>query len=306
MSFAQSFKRIYKAVLPVSFLLAKDTLTLKLRYGSLHKTIRGYLRSLEKANSISAEQKNIAAYLENHFLPVFPYPFADKYHVKDVTVLYDEGKKLHYVLWQNKRLYFKKEFTTYDIKRAVVALMAEQDSSSAHRYLTDDFKVETGNVIVDVGAAEGNFTLGVIEQAKKVYLIEADAQWLPALQATFEPWKEKVEIICRFASDKDSSNEISIDAIYKKEGRIDFLKIDTEGSEEKVLNGAMQLIRTTKENLRLALCTYHKQHDADKFSSLLKGLNFNISFSDGYLIFFYDSNQEPPYLRKALIRAHLN
>jgi hypothetical protein len=302
MGLTQSFKKIYKTLLPIPVLKAKDEFTLKLRYASLHKAIYEYL----KTDSSSPAHTSIADYLNEHFLPVFPYPFADKYKLNDVNVLFNTKKKLHYVIWQDKPLYFKRDFTVYDIKRAVVALQTEQDNSSAHRYLTNDFSISNDSVIVDIGAAEGNFSLQAIEKAKKVFIVEADSSWHYALEATFEPWKEKVEIINKFASDKESANEIDIDSIFKKEGRIDFIKIDAEGSEQKVLDGAMQLIKTTNEKLQIALCTYHKQNDAEIFSSLLKELNFNVTFSDGYMIFFYDKNQAPPYLRKALIRATKN
>ncbi|RYZ94417.1 MAG: hypothetical protein EOP47_27885 [Sphingobacteriaceae bacterium] len=196
--------------------------------------------------------------------------------------------------------------TTYDIEKACQALFVEQHDKSPHQYLTDDFTVPDNAVFVDVGAAEGNMSLKLVEKAKKVYIIEADPTWRPALEATFEPWADKVEIICKYASDTSNANEISVDSLFEKEGRIDFIKIDVEGAEEKVIHGSVNTIKSSANTLKLALCTYHKDGDAEKFSQLLKSYNFKISFSDGYMIFPYsETYPKPPYLRKGLIRATL-
>jgi 16S rRNA A1518/A1519 N6-dimethyltransferase RsmA/KsgA/DIM1 with predicted DNA glycosylase/AP lyase activity len=48
--------------------------------------------------------------------------------------------------------------------------------------------VAEGDVVVDAGAAEGNFALSVIDKASKVYIIEGDAGWCEALRQTFLPY----------------------------------------------------------------------------------------------------------------------
>jgi hypothetical protein len=37
--------------------------------------------------------------------------------------------------------------------------MREQDPDSPHRYLTDSFTIGNDDVLADIGAAEGNFSL---------------------------------------------------------------------------------------------------------------------------------------------------
>lgn len=39
-------------------------------------------------------------------------------------------------------------------------------------YLDEDFQVEEGDVVLDVGVAEGNFSMEIIERASKIYLFE--------------------------------------------------------------------------------------------------------------------------------------
>lgn len=47
------------------------------------------------------------------------------------------------------------------------SVLMEQDEDSPHKYLTKDFNVENSDVVVDVGVAEGNFSLDIIDRVKK-------------------------------------------------------------------------------------------------------------------------------------------
>ena len=47
-----------------------------------------------------------------------------------------------------------------------------------HRYINGDIRVEQGDVIVDAGVQEGNFSLRYIEKASKAYLFECDKRWI--------------------------------------------------------------------------------------------------------------------------------
>ncbi|MEI8278537.1 MAG: FkbM family methyltransferase [Bacteroidota bacterium] len=306
MSILPSLKKIYKKYTPQFIVNTRAARQHKQLFSDLHNKVLNYLSDLQQNGAINADEKEVLSYLENHFINPIPYIFTDKYKKNIIKIFYDNKVKLEYVFWNGKKLYFKSDFVAYDIKRAVIALMEEQDAASPHRYLTNSFQVPNNSVVVDVGAAEGTFGLDIIERVKKLYLIEADPRWKNALENTFEPWKDKVEIIYKFASDASSNSTISIDDIYKKEGQIDFIKIDVEGAEEKVMKGATSLINHTNRPLKIVMCTYHNQNDADQFSSLLKQMNFDIHFSDKYILFIYDKNQAPPYLRKGLIRATLN
>ena len=184
------------------------------------------------------------------------------------------------------------------------SLLLEQDPDSPHRYLTSEFDVKQGDVIVDVGAAEGNFSLSVIEKASKVYLFEVEKDWIKALEATFEPWKEKVEIVQKYVSDTDNEQSIKLDTFFAENQKVNFIKADVEGAEAQVINGANKLINNQKD-IRIAVCTYHRQTDAQQLDELLKAKGFRNHFSDKYMIFHYGSSNvvEPPYLRKAVLRG---
>jgi len=186
-------------------------------------------------------------------------------------------------------------------------LMLEQDANSPHRYITNNFKVNDGDVVVDIGSAEGNFSLSNIEKIKKLYLVEADPGWNEALNATFAPWKDKVVILNKYASDKDDEQNISLDGLLQHEEKVNFIKIDVEGAEQQVLAGATVVVNKNKD-LKVALCTYHRQDDAETFARLLTEKRFTIEFSNGYMIFINSDRSQfkPPYLRKGLIRAVLS
>ncbi|MDR1681488.1 MAG: FkbM family methyltransferase [Prevotellaceae bacterium] len=252
---------------------------------------------------ITAEQQAIMQYLKSHpSFPAFPYPFADNYKAGGrITVYRDREKKMRYVLQDGKRLYFRNDWDEYNIKAGYVGLLAEQDTASPHRYETAGFHVCEGDTVVDAGVAEGNFALSVIEKVKKIYLFEADTAWIAALEATFAPWREKVVIVNKYVSDKDTDNSITLDTFFASR-RPDFIKADIEGAEPLLVAGATRLL-SAPAPLKVVLCTYHAQNDAATLRQMLSQRGFRTEFSEGYMLFAYDRYLAPPYLRRALIRA---
>ncbi len=253
---------------------------------------------------LNAEEQEVLTFLKSHPMHIFPYNFPEKYRPEDIKIEKDSKKGLLYTLWEGKKLYFK---NGHQRKKAQVyfnSLLLEQDPLSPHRYLTDNFDVHVGDVIVDVGAAEGNFSLSVIEKVKQVYIFEVEKDWIKALEATFEPWKEKVEIIQKYVSDEDTKDSIKLDTFFNLGQTVNFIKADVEGAEAQIVNGAADLIKS-QSNLKIAVCTYHRQSDAEELDKLLKNKGFVNHFSDKYMIFHYGKTNvvKPPYLRKAVLRG---
>jgi len=267
----------------------------------VRKTILNYYNGLPKT-LINEEEKVALNYLTKNKLCAFPYPFQDKYKRKDISVYKDDKVKLKYIIFDGKRLYFKRRSSTRGIKRNYNNLLIEQDLNSAHRYLTDGFNIENNDILVDVGAAEGNLALSVIEKVKKVYLFESDSNWIEPLKATFSPWKDKVEIINKFVSNKNDESSISLDQFFSKIDVVNFLKIDAEGAEAEILNGCDTMLSSDRQ-LKLALCCYHKPNDEKEFNDFLVKRGFSISFPQGYMIFDEPKTFSPPYLRRGIIRA---
>jgi Methyltransferase FkbM domain len=272
----------------------------KIRLNILKGKIIKYLSS----KKLNQDEEGILKFLKENDLNIFPYSFPQEYKPHEIEVIKDEKLNLYYTLWEGKKLYYKNGHQHAKAQVYFNSLMMEQDNASPHRYLTEDFDVNEGDVIVDVGAAEGNFSLSVIEKAKFVYLFETENVWIKALEATFEPWKEKVKIVKKYVSDVDNENCIKLDTFFKNGEQVNFIKADVEGAEAQVINGASTLIESQKD-LRVAVCTYHRQSDAEILDNLLKNKGFKNQFSDKYMIYHYGKTNvvEPPYLRKAVLRG---
>jgi len=278
----------------------------RLYYELLYLKILNYYNN----NSSNYYHEEISFLKENNELEVFPYKNIKS--LDNVICDYDHQKKLVFVLHNEKKLFFPKISTIEDATRAYRYYIEKENilggnysTKSPHQYLTDTFNVQEGDVVFDIGASEGLFVLDVIEKVKKVYLFEPEIKWLEPLLATFEPWKDKVVIIRKFATNVDSRNEIQIDSlITEKDLDGIFIKIDVEGYESKVLEGATKIL--SMKNIRIACCTYHKQHDAQEFDIFFKKNGFETEFSDGYMLFYWDRLIEQPYFRNGIIRARKN
>lgn len=290
-----------KYLFPIYRILVPKPLRTVLLKISLRNKILDHFAFLPE-NEVNAEQKEIIQYLENNKISIFPYQFHSNYSPDRIEVFYDSDRGMRYVFQEGKRLYFKKRWKEKKIKRAYCDLMREQDLNSPHRYLTDSFTIGKNDVLADIGAAEGNFSLAVIDEIRKVYLFEYDNEWIDALRATFAPWSEKVEIINKYVADQNDKSHIRFDTFFENKKDVTFLKIDVDGAESNVLNSCYEVLKTPR-SLKIVLCTYHKNNDEKDFTVLLKDYGFSITPSKGYMINYYDKKMKSPYLRRGLIRA---
>lgn len=290
-----------KYLFPIYRVLVPKPLRTVLLKISLRRKILNHFASLPE-NEVNEEQKEVLQFIEKDEIKIFPYPFHANYSSEDIKVFFDNEHGMHYVIQEGKRLYFKRRWSEKKIKKAYCDLMREQDINSPHRYLTDSFTINKDDVLADIGAAEANFSLAVIDKVKKVYIFEYDQEWIEALRVTFAPWPDKAEIINKFVSDKDDKSNIRFDTFFKSRNEINFLKIDVDGAESMVLNSCDKVFKAAQP-FKIALCTYHKNDDEKDFTQLLKNYGFSVSPSKGYMINYYDKKLKAPYLRRGLIRA---
>lgn len=275
----------------------------KIRMNILKKRVIQSLES-DKEIEIDLEKKEVLQFLKENKLNVFPYDFIRKYNSNDVEVFKDEGIGLHYMYLEGKKLYYK---SGDDLKKAKIyfnSLLLEQDSDSPHCYLSNDFTFDSGEVLLDIGAAEGNFSLSVIEKAKFIYLFEQNTEWIKALEATFQPWKDKIRIVSKYVSDHNDNLCVKLDDFFRNNETINFIKADVEGAEGEVIRGAENIIRNQK-NIKISVCTYHRQEDAEVLNHQLLSMDLITTFSKKYMIFYYGRNNivKNPFLRRAIIRA---
>jgi len=254
---------------------------------------------------LSDEIEKVLDYLRNRQVAMFPYYFQDEYIEDTIEVFKDKDKGLRYVLLDGKKLYFKRRWSSGRIRKGFNELRREQDLKCPHRYENESFKVETGDVIVDIGVAEGNFALSVVEKASRIILFESNKEWLEPLTATFEPWKDKVTIVKKFVGDASDSTSTTLDDYFAADEKLSFLKIDVEGTESRLLDGCKRILRE-QNSLKVAICTYHKPEDEQDFKELLTQNGFETSPSEGFVLLFTDRNMKSPFLRRGLLRAVKN
>lgn len=250
------------------------------------------------------ELKEAISYIRKEGLRIFPHSFQEKYDFRTIEVYEDSESALKYVKHNNYNLYFPYELENCKIQDIYNSLLIEQDSHSPHCYLSETFNLSSDDILLDIGAAEGILSLSVIDKVHKVLLFEVEEMWIKALNKTFEPWKDKVEIINKYVSDTDGADTVTIDSLKEKfDTKSIFLKVDVEGAEKKVLQGAMSVITSDDYKCKLAICTYHKQQDYEELSDIMSNLDYSIETSSGYMLFYYDPSLSAPYFRRVLIRC---
>jgi len=175
-------------------------------------------------------------------------------------------------------------------------------------YEDEEVKVEPEDIVLDCGANIGIFSIYAAKKAKMVYALEPSEDEITSLyenktlnncnnikiipKAVLDISKNAklclVENVSHFIVSpgikysvlKDNVDEkmvsiktISIDEFVKEENlkRIDFIKMDIEGSEEKALLGAKETLKEFKP--KLAITIYHNLNDFYKIPLLIKRLN---------------------------------
>jgi FkbM family methyltransferase len=176
-------------------------------------------------------------------------------------------------------------------------VLSEQVPTSPHWYFDRECRVHEGDTVIDLGASFGVFTRIALEAgAECVVAVEPDPLSLESFRRTFRQelssgkvllveaaaWERSgrerlagVGIRCSVLEYSESAIECvarTVDEIVHAlwRDRVDFIKLDVEGSERYALRGAANTIRVHKPNI--ACCVYHREDDPAAILAAVRGV----------------------------------
>lgn len=272
--------------------------------GKLESVFNDYMKKMidKYSDTLDKEIQSFLHMMEQKKEPcVYAYNPVRQYDMKEV--IYDENKDLYYTWFEGKKLYLAShyKFTVKNGKKYVKDFWGEQDLNSPHRYEEADVRVEEGDVLVDAGVCEGNFSLHNVDKASKIYLIECDPNWMKALRATFEPYKDKIVFCNKFLGGCDTETMITLNSLVKEP--VNFVKMDIEGEEINALRGSDRVFAGSN-NIKCSICSYHRHGDEEKIKAILQEYGLKTVVSKGYMLFTYDAEiWRNPELRRGVVRG---
>lgn len=220
---------------------------------------------------------------------VFPYEFVNLFlNQTDPSSVINSDSGLFFKLNEVK-IYLPKDWDINQCFSYWKLLQCEQYPESPHHYFTEGF----GEILLDIGCAEGNFFASQINQYSEFHLWD-NSYYTQCLKETITPLGKN----CKFHNDYlDDMN--TLDSLIF-EGRVSMIKLDVEGAEFNILANGINLI--TKHRPIINCCTYHNTTDFLRIFQLLDSINYEIQPSKGYML-FPNNTWEPPYFRTGLITA---
>jgi FkbM family methyltransferase len=176
--------------------------------------------------------------------------------------------------------------------QSLYGVIREMLPKSWHHYEIPETRVNAGDVVFDIGAAEGIFTFYTAPRARHVYAFEPLPEFLECLRRTFKHQKNVTVVPAGIAErpstawlrKEGAGSEVtdvptdtpipleSVDAYCARTGVIPtYLKADIEGCERRMLQGAAETI--TRHKPRIAITTYHYAGDTEFIENILRRFN---------------------------------
>ena len=250
-------------------------------------------------------------YWQSHELSVFNQHIEESKHTYD-EVFMDEKVGLPYINFKTiegkeRRMYYPRDGSSQvqreDGKKYIEDVLREQLPTSPHLYVKGTHKIGEGDVLIDVGVCEGNFSLRYVDICSKVYLFEMDKKWFEPLYYSFRDCWDKIEFIPKAVASSTGRGTVALDdAVNVPIGSRIFFKMDVEGAESAALRGAKKLLSTNK--VKASICSYHNADDIIKIKSIFQNHGYRIATSDGYMVFIYDPKiLETLDFRKGIVYA---
>jgi FkbM family methyltransferase len=214
---------------------------------------------------------------------------------KDHVEIDFKGQHLKFSSWSGENL------TSYDIEYKPWAVSFKKENYGYLRH----YELKPGDVVIDAGGYEGTFAIyaaKVVGKSGKVVAFEPDTENFRKLRENVALNKlENILIINKALWEKDGrlkfNNKHTAGASfyfnaspYTKEtdvvtldnelgrlgiSRVDFIKMDIEGSELQALKGAEHILKTNRTNL--AIASYHiinGEETSTEVENILKGFDY--------------------------------
>lgn len=164
------------------------------------------------------------------------------------------------------------------------------DKKDWHYYQKEHTEISEGELLLDIGTAEGLFPLVVLDKCKHIYMVEPSMVFFEALQKTFADYSDKTTIFKTATGENDGevffeegslagqvsknqsgNNKVKIsriDTLFNLGQKITYLKADIEGFEQEMLRGAEKTIKENKP--KIAITTYHHENNPEEIIKLIK------------------------------------
>jgi FkbM family methyltransferase len=201
----------------------------------------------------------------------------------------DDGDYLVVQLRSCKRpLYWPKDLPLFNLYMVITEGFYKDDW---HFYEVPETRVSPGDVVLDCGAAEGLFSLRVMERAKHIVAFEPLPQFVTSMGLTFAG-VENVTVVPYALGSAEGSAFLSVGAIdshvsknqqgipiqittvdhwVEQSGmRVDLVKGDLESFELEVLRGGAQTIKRYAP--KIAMTVYHQGNDWKEILSFCRSL----------------------------------
>jgi FkbM family methyltransferase len=199
-------------------------------------------------------------------------------------------KKVHFEITFNNfdnKLFWPINFSVDRLDQVICESFDEKDW---HFYQKKHTEIEDGEIILDIGTAEGLLPISVIDKCEHIYMVEPSKLFCSCLEQTFLKFQNKTSIFNVAVGNEDgviNFDENSLDGMISnsftentqkininkidtllRDKKITYLKADIEGFEIEMLKGAASIIKQNKP--KIAITTYHTQNNPDEIVALIK------------------------------------
>lgn len=227
-----------------------------------------------------------------------------KQHIQHIQL--NEEYEVSFNTFSDK-LFWPKNFTINRLDQVVAETF---DPNDWHFYQKEKTRIEKGEILLDIGTAEGLFPLTVVDTCKHIYMVEPSTTFYKCLNKTFAKHLDKVTIFNTAIGNEDGTitfNEDSldgmisevkndsqlmsiqkVDTLFKNGEKITYLKADIEGFEAEMLKGAEQTIKQNRP--KIAITTYHTQNNPKEIIDLITGFVPEYKF---YVKGIYEKTPKP-------------